>query len=121
LKSRFDRIYQFKDYSSDELYTIAQNLLVKEKLTLTPEAETHLKAYLNFVYEKRDKFFGNARTVRQVIGEAVKNQHLRMASLPAAERTPQVLSTMTMEDVAEFELKDATEERSTLGFRYRAS
>jgi hypothetical protein len=120
LKSRFDRTYEFKDYSSDELYTIAQNLLAKEKLTPTPEAEAHLKAYLEFLYQARDKFFGNARTVRQVIGEAVKNQHLRMASLVSAERTAIALSTMTMEDVAEFELKEAGG-RSQLGFRYRAS
>lgn len=120
LKSRFDRTYEFKDYSSEELYTIAKNLLAKEKLTPTPEADAHLKAYLDFLYQTRDKFFGNARSVRQVIGEAVKNQHLRMASLAAAERTAEKLSTMTMEDVAEFEIKEAGG-RSQLGFRYRAS
>lgn len=117
LKSRFDRTYEFDDYSSEELFTIAKNLLDKEKLAPTAEAEAHLKAYLGYLYEKRDKFFGNARTVRQVIGEAVKNQHLRMASLPATERTPQVLSTMTIDDVKEFELKE-TGGRSQLGFRF---
>lgn len=117
LKSRFDRTYDFKDYTSDELFVIGQNLLKKEKLEPTPEAEAHLKNYLHQLYEKRDKYFGNARTVRQVIGEAVKNQHLRMASLAQAERTAQVLSTMTFDDVSEFEVKSEGG-RSQLGFRY---
>lgn len=120
LKSRFDRTYEFSDYSAEELMTIGQNLLAKEKLEPTPEAEAHLKAYLDHVYEKRDKFFGNARTVRQVIGESVKNQHLRMASLPAQERTASVLSTLTLDDVKEFEIKNEGG-RSQLGFRFGAN
>ncbi len=117
LKSRFDRNYNFNDYSSEELFAIAKNLLANEKLTPTADAEKHLKSYFDSLYQARDKFFGNARTVRQVISEAVKNQHLRMASLASAERTVEVLSTMTMEDVAEFELKNETG-RQQLGFRF---
>ncbi len=117
LKSRFDRTYDFKDYTAEELFTIAQRLFEKEKLTPTPEAEAHLKAYLNLLYEHRDKYFGNARTVRQLVGESVKNQHLRMAALPADERTATMLSTLTIEDVKEFELKNEGL-RSQLGFRY---
>jgi SpoVK/Ycf46/Vps4 family AAA+-type ATPase len=120
LKSRFDRNYDFKDYTSEELFTIAKNLLAKENLNPSPEAETHLKAYLELLYANRDKFFGNARAVRQVIGESVKNQHLRMASLSSAERTADALSTLTMEDVAEFELKNETA-RQQLGFRFGGS
>jgi hypothetical protein len=93
--------------------------LAKENLTATPEAEAHLKAYLDFQYTNRDKYFGNARTVRQVIGESVKNQHLRMASLSSEERTAIALSTLTFEDVAEFELKSDTG-RQQLGFRFGA-
>ncbi len=117
LKSRFDRNYDFKDYTADELFVIGKNLLAQEKLEPTPDASAHLKAYLEFLYANRDKFFGNARSVRQVIGESVKNQHLRMASLASSERTAIALSTLTMEDVAEFELKNETS-RQTLGFRF---
>lgn len=117
LKSRFDRHYEFFDYSAEELFTIAQSLLSKEKLVLTAEAEEHLKNYLNQSYTNRDKFFGNARTVRQVIGEATKNQHLRMASLPASERTADALASLTLEDVSEFVVKEESS-RATLGFRY---
>lgn len=117
LKSRFDRHFEFHDYTADELFTIALGLLSREKLTPTPEALAHLQSYLTQLYENRDKFFGNARTVRQMVDEAVKNQHLRMASMPATERTPEALNSLTLEDVAEFVVKDE-KSRSTLGFRF---
>lgn len=117
LKSRFDRTYVFEDYNADELYAIAMSLLRKEKITPTSEAHEHLKSYLKQIFDRRDKYFGNARTVRQVIAEAVKNQNLRLAGMPAAERTPDVLATLTLDDVKEFELKE-TGSRGSLGFRY---
>ncbi len=117
LKSRFDRHYEFYDYSAEELYIIAKTILDKEKLTPSAEAEAHLKNYLEQLYTNRDKFFGNARSVRQIIGESIKNQHLRMASLTSAERTSDALSKLTLEDVAEFVVKEE-KARATLGFRY---
>ena len=114
LKSRFDRTYEFKDYSGEELFSIAMDLLSKEKLKLAPDAEAHLKSYFNILSDDGDKFFGNARTVRQVIGEAVKNQNLRMASMPASERTAEGLATVLLEDVSEFELKSG---KRSMGFR----
>lgn len=116
LKSRFDRTYDFEDYSPEELYTIAVSLLEREGLQPEPAAEDHLKRYLQTLYDKRDKFFGNARTVRQVIMEAVKNQHLRLASMPPSERTMEVLKVLTLDDVNEFEVKESS--RPSLGFRY---
>ena len=39
------------------------------------------KKYFAYLHSGRDKNFGNARTVRQVCGESVKNQNLRLASM----------------------------------------
>jgi len=99
------------------LNTIALSLLDREKLTPSPETAAHSKNYLTQLYETRDKFFGNARTVRQVIGESVKNQHLRMASLPADQRSKEALGLLTLEDVSEFVIKEE-KSRASLGFRY---
>jgi len=118
LESRFDRHYVFYDYTAEELMAIAKILLKKEELKATAEAEQHLQGYLNVLYDNRDKYFGNARTVRQVIGEAVKNQHLRMAELPAAERTPDTLSTLTLADVEEFKYVEESR-RQSVGFRLK--
>jgi hypothetical protein len=117
LKSRFDRHYEFQDYSADELFTIALSLLEREGLNPSPAALEHLQSYLGQLYQNRDKYFGNARTVRQIIGEAVKNQHLRMAAMDAEKRTKEVLHTLALEDVAEFVVKEE-KSRATMGYRY---
>jgi SpoVK/Ycf46/Vps4 family AAA+-type ATPase len=118
LKSRFDRTFNFADYSADDMYHIAMSFFAKEKITPDADAEAHLKAYFTHLYANRDKHFGNARTVRNVAGEAIKNQNLRLAEMPAAERTPAHLGTLTLSDVREFEI--GTTERakgSSLGFK----
>lgn len=116
LKSRFDKTYKFEDYQPEEMWTIAVNLLRKENLQPDPQAEEHLKNYFNHLYQNRDKFFGNARTVRQVISEAVRNQNLRMAGIPSSQRTKEDLETLALEDVREFEIKDGND-KPKLGFR----
>lgn len=114
LKSRFDKTYEFKDYTVDQLYQIAADLLKKEDLTVEPEAEAHLKSYLQYLHDARDKYFGNGRTVRNIVNEVVRNQHLRLAAVPSEERTMEMLATLKYDDVKEFVPKTDT---NRLGFR----
>ncbi len=116
LKSRFDRTFVFTDYAAEELYTIASAMLTKEKLKPNPDAEGHLKNYLEEMYASRDKYFGNARAVRKVIEKAVKNQHLRLASMAAEERTKEHMESLTLDDVKEFIIESASGKR--MGFKY---
>jgi SpoVK/Ycf46/Vps4 family AAA+-type ATPase len=114
-KSRFDKTFVFEDYTADQLWEIAKNLLKKEGLTASAEAETHVKNYLRFLYETRDKFFGNARTVRQLVGDVVMKQNLRLASIPSTERNKNDLSILTYEDVKHLQIN--TGGRPSLGFK----
>ncbi|MBS1488928.1 MAG: AAA family ATPase [Bacteroidetes bacterium] len=116
LRSRFDKFFQFEDYSSDNMFSIAQNLYKTEAVTPDPAAADHLKKYFAFLHENRDKYFGNARTVRQVIAESVRNQNLRLASLKKEERTKELMETIILEDVKEFEMKEGPS-KPRLGFR----
>lgn len=118
LKSRFDKTYAFSDYEPEQLITIAKNLLKKEGLVPNEEALAHLSNHFKELVERKDKFFGNARTVRQIVGECVMKQNLRMASIPAGERKPEDLTTLTLEDVKHFTTDGGG--RSALGFRYGA-
>ncbi len=104
LKSRFDRTLTFGDYNTDELMSIALSILETENLKPDEGAKDHLKKYLEFLYQNRDKSFGNAREVRKIIQEAVKNQNLRMASISSTERTRLMIETLTYSDVEEFKL-----------------
>jgi SpoVK/Ycf46/Vps4 family AAA+-type ATPase len=119
LKSRFDKEFQFEDYSADELFEIAANLLKKDNLQPEDRAEKHLRTYFSFLLENKDKFFGNARSVRKVVEESVKNQHLRLAAMESNRRTPEMLNTLLLEDVAEFtpdKEKLSSKSRTKIGF-----
>lgn len=117
LKSRFDKTYSFLDYKSEELLLIAQMLLKKESLSPSDEALKHLNDYFSSLVSRKDKFFGNARTVRQTIGECVMKQNLRMASIPSNERKMEDLTILTIDDVKHLVVGE-TQEKPTLGFRF---
>lgn len=119
LKSRFDKTYVFNDYNTNELLTIAKSLFASENLYLNEAAENELKIYFENLISTKDKFFGNARTVRQAVGSCIKKQHLRMASISNTERTEEVLKTLLLEDVNHLAVSK-TEQKPTLGFRFGA-
>jgi SpoVK/Ycf46/Vps4 family AAA+-type ATPase len=102
LKSRFDRVFNFKDFNADDLYTIAMNQLLEHNIIPEPKAADHLMKYVEFMYKTRDKYFGNGRSIRKVIEEAIRNQHLRLSELKDAKRTEKAVATLTFEDVEEF-------------------
>jgi small-conductance mechanosensitive channel len=81
------------------------------------QAREHLKAYLEFQYKTRNQYFGNARSVRKVVEEAIKNQHLRLAKVETEQRTIDMIQELTFEDVEEFKIDySAVTEKRTIGF-----
>jgi SpoVK/Ycf46/Vps4 family AAA+-type ATPase len=119
LSSRFDKILKFEDYQPDELIQIAMLMLDEKGMVPAPDAEAHLKNYLTFLYEYRDKYFGNARTVRNVIDEAIKQQNLRLAALTPEERAEESSNLLKLEDVQGFKLStdDIIFNRKRIGFQ----
>ncbi len=117
LKSRFDRTFNFKDFTEEELYTIAMSMFEDRSLKPDKEAGEHIKKYLSSLYANRDKFFGNARSVRKMVEKAHRNQELRMASIPKTKRTPAAMTTLILEDVKEFKIEE-TRRGTGLGFKY---
>lgn len=120
LKSRFDKQFQFKDYDSDDLLEIAVKMLRAEELLADAESLAHLRSYFEYLAKHRDRFFGNARSVRKIVEEAVKNQHLRLARMEASERTPEMLRILTLADVEEFSAENdklLSGNQTRIGFR----
>ncbi|RMF25455.1 MAG: AAA family ATPase, partial [Bacteroidetes bacterium] len=119
LSSRFDKILKFEDYTPTELLQIALQMLDDEGIIPSPQAEDHLGQYLRFIYERRDRYFGNARTVRQIVTEAIKNMNLRLAAMSPEERENVSAHVLELSDVASFQL-DADSfvfNRKRMGFR----
>ncbi len=79
LSSRFDNVLRFTDYTPAQLVDIAGRMLKKRQAQLTPPARAHLVNYLNFIYKFRDAYFGNARTVRQIVIDVLRRHDLRLA------------------------------------------
>lgn len=116
LHSRFDKYLLFDDYSPDEMFTISLSIFRKEDVQPDDPAASHLKNYFTFLHANRDKYFGNARTVRQVVGEAVKNQHLRLAAMKKEDRTENLMKTIILDDVREFEIREKDNGKKAIGF-----
>lgn len=120
LSSRFDKILKFEDYEPDELYRIAKSMLTDEGLTLAKDAEVELQQYVAHLYRVRDKYFGNARTIRGVVQNLIKEYNLKLASMdPACRAAALAENTLYAADLAT--LKNRSEEgiftRSRIGFR----
>ncbi len=121
LNSRFDKILHFEDYLPSDLLEIAMLMLQEKGLVATPEAEERLKDYLIYTYDRRDKFFGNARTVRSIVDEAARNQNLRLSAMPIEERNELNINVLTAEDVTTFRREEDEKvfNKKTIGFRGR--
>lgn len=99
LKSRFDRTFHFNDYNQAELMQVAELIFAETKLRLDDAARNYLNQYISQLLHARNKYFGNARSIRKIAEETTRKQHLRLASLPVAARTPEALQTIVVEDL----------------------
>lgn len=101
LQSRFTKSYLFEDYSPEELMEIVLRSLKKEKKEITDEARKELQFYFHEIYDTRDKKFGNARIVRNILETAKNKMLLRLADLSPDERTEKIASTIELSDISE--------------------
>jgi SpoVK/Ycf46/Vps4 family AAA+-type ATPase len=102
LKSRFDKFFTFEDYNAKELWTIFNNLIDQNKKELAPKAKDILESYIKNISENRYEGFGNAREIRKVISETLKNQKLRLADVQKSERSEDMKRLIIEKDVEEF-------------------
>jgi len=120
LNSRFDRILKFEDYNAQELMEIAIKMFHDQQFILHDEARGHLLNYLEYMFNTKDKFFGNARTIRTMVQEIVRNQNIRLSQLSVTEWEGVDKNSIILDD-----LKDLIPEndrrkmfdRPRLGFR----
>ena len=119
LSSRFDKTLRFDDYEPEDLLAIAQKMINDEGLKITTKAISHLKDYFRFIFKFRDKYFGNARAIRNVVLEAIKNQNLRLAAQHKRTGNKGNAQLITYDDVKPFTLdkEGFIFNRKSIGFR----
>ncbi len=118
IDSRFDQTFEFRDFSREELLKIARGMFADSELDITQEAMEHLDDYLGFLYNNRNQYFGNARSVRKIVEKAILNQNLRLASMDKKERTEEMVSTVTRDDLKDFRIESAATTTRPIGFKF---
>jgi len=120
LNSRFDRILKFEDYSAHELMEIALKMFGNLGFDLEDPAKGALLNYLEKLHSNKDKYFGNARTVRNLVQEVVKLQNIRLSQLSATELELVDKNRILAEDLRELRNEESRKrafDRPRLGFR----
>ncbi|MCC8114080.1 MAG: AAA family ATPase [Bacteroidales bacterium] len=118
LRSRIpsSNIYRFEDYGPDELMEIAQNYFSANSYILADDAQVALSQLLDHDYEHRDKEFGNARHVMNIIEtQIIPNMANRIATM--ASPSANDLSMVLEADIPAPTLSAAKPMRQPMGFR----
>ncbi|HQU54078.1 MAG TPA: AAA family ATPase, partial [Saprospiraceae bacterium] len=117
LSSRFDKILKFEDYDPDELREIAIKMVHDKGLKFREDALSYLHDQFKQLHAKRDRYFGNARAVRQAILEAIKFQNLRLAAIDNPK--PELLPFIELEDLKQvnLDLTQAINKQTAIGFK----
>lgn len=97
LASRIPRKFYFKDYTGQELLQIFKLQMEKRQYSMNEDCLKKMEIYFTYLYETRDKHFGNGREVRNVLERLIKYQSDRLAELE--EVTVDMLKDITMEDI----------------------
>lgn len=78
LRSRFPLHLPFPDYTTEDLLAIAETFCQKHQYRLSPQAKTLLTSRLQEEQLRQPIHFGNARTVRNLLEKAMRQQALRL-------------------------------------------
>ncbi len=100
LKSRIPETnhFHFHDFSADELMEIAKRYFNKMKFSIEEEAEKQLQLRINRDFARRDKNFGNARYVMNIVQlEILPAMAERLAAINSP--SPEDLSTIRYADI----------------------
>lgn len=98
LRSRFNKYFQFPDYSGEELLKILQRFCDTNGYTLAPETMAPLKETLDVMYETREEHFGNARAIRNLFEHAINNQANRLVL--DSDITDKELAELSLSDIS---------------------
>ncbi len=104
IQSRFTNTFMFEDYPPRQMLEIGLDISNKNGYKLDEGAWQLLLEIFTDLYNKRDKSFGNARTVRNILFKAISNQEERILTI--AEPEIEHLTTITFEDVKKIELSE---------------
>lgn len=98
IESRFPNVFNFEDYTTDELVEIGKMMIRKQGFTLSDGAEANMRTIIEAEAEKPSPRFGNGRFVQNLLqNEILATLGARTAKIGSPTR--EQLSTILPEDV----------------------
>ena len=98
IESRFPNVFNFEDYTTDELMEIGKLMIRKQGFTLTDGAAENMRVIIQEESDKPSPRFGNGRFVSNLLqNEILATLGARTAKIP--KPTAEDLSTILPEDV----------------------
>ena len=77
-RSRFGETIHFEDYGPTELVQIFETFATAADYELDPDARAELQRVMERLHAARDRYFGNARTARNLFDDVVAHQAERL-------------------------------------------
>ena len=113
LKSRFNKYFEFPDYTVDELQDIFKMQCKKYQYKLTEEAEAAVREEIISLEAAKGENFANAREVRNLFEKIITNQASRVADIEDVDK--ETLTTITIEDLSDLDEQNPEEAKAEDG------
>lgn len=97
LRSRFNKVIEFEDYTPEEKYEILLSMCKDRDYKLSEGAAEAAKAYFEKQEEEKQENSANARDVRNYLERAISKQASRIVNLSTVDEN--VLTTLEKEDL----------------------
>ena len=97
LKSRFNKFFEFPDYSSEELVEIFNKMLEKYDFSITDSAMEDVKKTIEEMYQKKSMDFANARDIRNYFEQIITRQATRISFIEDPSKNE--IMTIVQDDV----------------------
>ena len=98
-RSRFGETIHFEDYGPTELVLIFETFATAADYALDADARAELQRVMERLHAARDRYFGNARTARNLFDDVVAHQAERLLAAGAATPDRSALVALTLADV----------------------
>lgn len=95
IKSLFNKIIFFNDFTSNELLTLVQNSLVEKKLNITEESSDLLLNFLEKAKNLKNQFPQNTHLVKYLIDTIQKKHLLKLSEISKDLRTEEISSKIS--------------------------
>lgn len=103
LRSRFNNFIRFDDYTAEQMMDILTKNLAEQEYKLSDDAKKAAFEMLKKRENNKPENFANARDVRNFMEHAITNQASRIVKMERAGEDKEILGTIEVGDLQDFE------------------